>query len=152
MIWFKLNILISAVNDYCCVSWVAKQYRIDENWSLQKLVVITNEIRWCQYREREKRGWGEEREGSRGLISCGLCVLYRFAVVDGCPSNCGNSRGVCLQNKEANFRCQCTPGWTGSDCSIMIELECNDDKDNDGGESPTNQPMRTECFPSYSSS
>lgn len=58
---------------------------------------------------------------------------------DGCPSNCGNNHGVCLQKSVKNgnglqqeFSCECAPGWTGRDCSIQTETECSDDKDNDG--------------------
>lgn len=61
------------------------------------------------------------------------------SITDGCPGNCGNNRGVCLQNGKAGginnqqqFSCECAPGWTGPDCSIMTETECGDDKDNDG--------------------
>lgn len=37
-----------------------------------------------------------------------------------------------VNNNQQQFRCECTPGWTGSDCSIQTETECGDDKDNDG--------------------
>lgn len=65
-------------------------------------------------------------------ILIGLLIFFSLAV-DGCPSNCGNSRGACLLNQDGVFKCECSPGWTGSDCSVMLETECNDDKDNDGG-------------------
>jgi len=79
----------------------------------------------------------DHRCTQHGQCVNGTCICSRgwngrYCTLDGCPSNCGNSRGVCLHNAEANFHCQCTPGWTGSDCSIMMEMECNDDKDNDG--------------------
>lgn len=35
-------------------------------------------------------------------------------------------------NAQQQFSCECAPGWTGADCSIMTETECGDDKDNDG--------------------
>ncbi len=36
------------------------------------------------------------------------------------------------QQQQQQFSCECAPGWTGADCSVMTETECGDDKDNDG--------------------
>ncbi|XP_057365537.1 teneurin-a-like [Daphnia carinata] len=90
----------------------------------------------------------DPRCSQHGQCVNGTCICSRgwngrHCTLDGCPGNCGNNRGVCLQSGKVGsginsllqtnqFSCECAPGWTGSDCSIMTETECGDDKDNDG--------------------
>lgn len=31
------------------------------------------------------------------------------------------------------WECQCSDGWFGRDCSVQLELNCNDGRDNDKG-------------------
>lgn len=33
--------------------------------------------------------------------------------------------------KDGEWQCDCSPSWVGDDCSVPLELECNDRKDND---------------------
>ena len=57
--------------------------------------------------------------------------LHRF--VAGCENGCSR-HGLCtLLNGE--YSCDCSTGWAGRDCSIRLEMECNDEIDNDQGES-----------------
>lgn len=35
--------------------------------------------------------------------------------------------------EEGSYLCVCIQGWAGSDCSIPLEMNCNDDIDNDHG-------------------
>lgn len=36
--------------------------------------------------------------------------------------------------EEGEYKCVCIEGWAGSDCSIPLEMNCKDNKDNDDGE------------------
>lgn len=47
-------------------------------------------------------------------------------------SSCSGN-GICT-TEEGEYRCACSPGWTGNDCSVAVETLCDDDKDNDGGQ------------------
>lgn len=49
----------------------------------------------------------------------------------GCPNGC-TRHGQCLL-EDGVYRCSCADGWAGTDCSIALELSCNDNEDNDEG-------------------
>lgn len=49
----------------------------------------------------------------------------------GCPNGCSR-HGQCLL-EDGVYRCSCADGWAGTDCSIALELSCNDNEDNDEG-------------------
>nr|CAD7259172.1 unnamed protein product [Timema shepardi] len=49
----------------------------------------------------------------------------------GCRSAC-NHHGTCTL-EDSEYHCVCSDGWAGLDCSIRLELECDDDIDNDEG-------------------
>nr|CAD7437593.1 unnamed protein product [Timema bartmani] len=49
----------------------------------------------------------------------------------GCRSAC-NHHGTCTL-EDGEYHCVCSDGWAGLDCSIRLELECDDDIDNDEG-------------------
>lgn len=36
--------------------------------------------------------------------------------------------------EHSEWHCICQAGWSGSACSVTMEMECNDSTDNDGGE------------------
>lgn len=38
------------------------------------------------------------------------------------------------------YRCSCAEGWAGTDCSIALELSCNDNEDNDEGKTTPTHP------------
>ncbi|KAK1121690.1 hypothetical protein K0M31_010001 [Melipona bicolor] len=60
-----------------------------------------------------------------------LLLLHVHAVplIAGCENGCSR-HGLCtLQDGE--YSCECSTGWAGRDCSIRLEMECNDFIDND---------------------
>jgi teneurin len=64
-----------------------------------------------------------------------LCVTGwngRHCTLEGCPSGC-SSHGQCKVNSEGDWECKCYDGWDGTDCSVALESNCNDAKDNDKG-------------------
>lgn len=63
---------------------------------------------------------------------------------DGCPNLCSkHGRCVSISSKQQDlnlgygshggYRCQCTDGWGGPDCSAPQEINCADEIDNDNG-------------------
>jgi EGF-like domain. len=57
-------------------------------------------------------------------------------LVAGCKSAC-NRHGTCAL-EDGEYHCVCSDGWAGLDCSIRLEMECNDEIDNDEGEDQCN--------------
>ena len=55
-----------------------------------------------------------------------------LVLVAGCKSAC-NRHGTCAL-EDGEYHCVCSDGWAGLDCSIRLEMECNDEIDNDEGE------------------
>lgn len=47
--------------------------------------------------------------------------------------SCSN-HGQCRVGGEGLFECRCNDGWDGIDCSLALEKDCKDGKDNDKGE------------------
>ena len=45
---------------------------------------------------------------------------------------CSNN-GQCRTNFHGEWRCECSAGWDGPDCSTRLETLCSDGQDNDGG-------------------
>lgn len=45
-----------------------------------------------------------------------------------------SSHGQCRVTPEQMFECRCYEGWDGPDCSVPLEKDCKDGKDNDKGE------------------
>lgn len=57
--------------------------------------------------------------------------MLMSSIVAGCPQNChGNGR---CHSEDGEYRCECSPGYSGFDCSIPLELNCSDEIDNDHG-------------------
>ncbi|XP_043910272.1 teneurin-1 isoform X2 [Protopterus annectens] len=55
---------------------------------------------------------------------------YLDVVKDGCPGLCnGNGRCTLDQN---GWHCVCLVGWSGAGCNVIMEMTCEDSKDNDG--------------------
>lgn len=53
------------------------------------------------------------------------------SVAAGCENGC-SGHGQCML-EEGLYKCVCIQGWAGSDCSIPLEQDCQDDIDNDHG-------------------
>lgn len=49
----------------------------------------------------------------------------------GCENGCSRHGQCTLEDGE--YRCNCIEGWAGFDCSIALEMSCNDTIDNDHG-------------------
>ncbi|XP_022828977.1 teneurin-a isoform X4 [Spodoptera litura] len=69
-----------------------------------------------------------------GQCKNGTCVCTqgwngRHCTLPGCPNGC-TRHGQCLL-EDGVYRCSCADGWAGTDCSIALELSCNDNEDND---------------------
>ncbi|KAF2358724.1 EGF-like domain, partial [Trinorchestia longiramus] len=70
----------------------------------------------------------------------GTCVCMagyngRHCTIAGCPDECGDrAHGTCLADEDGSWYCHCEEGWDGDDCSVQLEMICDDgiDNDNDG--------------------
>lgn len=59
-----------------------------------------------------------------------LCTCVHFS--DGCPGLC-SGHGRCTL-EQSGWRCVCQAGWSGPGCSVVMETDCSDGTDNDGGD------------------
>lgn len=57
--------------------------------------------------------------------------MFEQMLLAGCVNSC-NRHGSCVL-EEGEYHCQCNDGWAGIDCSVRLEMECNDELDNDQG-------------------
>jgi EGF-like domain len=67
------------------------------------------------------------REGKTLRNSCQLNIQLAKSF-----SSC-SGHGQCRVGGEGFFECRCNDGWDGSDCSLPLEKDCKDGKDNDKG-------------------
>lgn len=56
--------------------------------------------------------------------------LFQFPEA-GCENGCSRHGQCTLEDGE--YKCVCIEGWSGPDCSIQLEMNCNDNIDNDHG-------------------
>lgn len=66
-----------------------------------------------------------------------VCLCARgthlfFFFTDGCPGLC-SGHGRCTL-EQSGWRCVCQAGWSGPGCSVVMETDCSDGTDNDGGD------------------
>lgn len=66
-------------------------------------------------------------------------IIYVSA---GCVNAC-NRHGSCVL-LDGDYQCQCNEGWAGVDCSVRLEMECNDEVDNDHGKTAVHR-MKLNC-------
>lgn len=64
-------------------------------------------------------------------------LTKRSLYLAGCPNGCSR-HGQCLL-EDGVYHCSCADGWAGTDCSIALELSCNDNEDNDEGNVTTSK-------------
>ncbi|XP_022239152.1 teneurin-m-like isoform X2 [Limulus polyphemus] len=69
-----------------------------------------------------------------GKCKNGTCICIqgwngRHCTLEGCPNSC-NNHGECVII-EREWQCRCTYNWDGLDCNILLERDCDDQKDND---------------------
>ncbi|XP_059482465.1 teneurin-m isoform X2 [Neocloeon triangulifer] len=77
----------------------------------------------------------DPRCSDHGQCKNGTCLCVtgwngRHCTLEGCPSGC-TSHGQCKVNPDGDWECKCYDGWDGADCSVALESNCNDGKDND---------------------
>ncbi|KAL7643035.1 UNVERIFIED_CONTAM: hypothetical protein RMT77_006324 [Armadillidium vulgare] len=70
-----------------------------------------------------------------GQCHNGSCICMqgwngRHCTIPGCINGCSGN-GICTTENNI-YRCSCSSGWMGEDCSVALEMKCNDDSDNDG--------------------
>ncbi|XP_055530568.1 teneurin-m isoform X1 [Wyeomyia smithii] len=89
-------------------------------------------------------GWGGEfcnsklcdpRCNEHGQCKNGTCLCVtgwngKHCTLEGCPSGC-SQHGQCHVSGELMWECRCYEGWDGPDCSVSLEQNCGDNKDND---------------------
>ncbi|XP_058124762.1 teneurin-m [Anopheles ziemanni] len=89
-------------------------------------------------------GWGGEycnnklcdpRCNEHGQCKNGTCLCVtgwngKHCTLEGCPSGC-SQHGQCHVSGEMMWECRCYEGWDGVDCSVPLEQNCGDNKDND---------------------
>ena len=83
-----------------------------------------------------------------GACVDGACVCQkgwngRHCSLEGCGGDCGG-HGECRQDRapgdeRGEWRCECEDGWAGPGCERRQETECQDEVDNDKGETPPAQ-------------
>ncbi|CAI2347790.1 unnamed protein product [Caenorhabditis sp. 36 PRJEB53466] len=92
------------------------------------------------------RGWrGADCGGRKCAIGCeehGKCLANGSCQCsagwngdncyqDGCPNQC-SSKGECVMDRRTSeWSCRCQAGSTGPDCSVPLEMHCDDGLDND---------------------
>lgn len=62
------------------------------------------------------------------LFSLLFFPIHRIYFKNSC-----NNHGQCRVGPEGMFECRCYDGWDGIDCSLPLEKDCKDGKDNDKG-------------------
>ncbi|KAL7013311.1 hypothetical protein ACKWTF_015326 [Chironomus riparius] len=77
----------------------------------------------------------DARCNDHGQCKNGTCLCVtgwngKHCTIEGCPSGC-NNHGQCRVGPEGMFECRCYDGWDGIDCSLPLEKDCKDGKDND---------------------
>ena len=79
----------------------------------------------------------DPRCNEHGQCKNGTCLCVtgwngKHCTMEGCPNSC-SSHGQCRFNGDSMWECRCDNGWDGPDCSILLEQNCNDGRDNDKG-------------------
>ncbi|KAK3862550.1 hypothetical protein Pcinc_031597 [Petrolisthes cinctipes] len=69
-----------------------------------------------------------------GQCKNGTCICMtgwngRHCTLAGCPADCSGN-GACVMEDE-EWKCHCQSDWEAHDCSVKLETNCDDDKDND---------------------
>ncbi|XP_066954350.1 teneurin-m-like isoform X2 [Macrobrachium rosenbergii] len=69
-----------------------------------------------------------------GQCKNGTCICMtgwngRHCTLAGCPNSCSGNGACVIENEE--WVCRCQAQWEGHDCSVMLETNCADNKDND---------------------
>lgn len=79
---------------------------------------------------------------SKSDLNIDQSLSLPLSPADGCPGLC-NGNGQCIMGQNS-WRCECHTGWRGTGCSVAMEISCNDNKDNEGGENRFRPTIKTE--------
>lgn len=79
----------------------------------------------------------DARCNEHGQCKNGTCLCVtgwngKHCTLEGCPASCSN-HGQCRVSGEGLWECRCYDAWDGADCSVALEQNCSDNKDNDKG-------------------
>lgn len=79
----------------------------------------------------------DPRCNEHGQCKNGTCLCVtgwngKHCTIEGCPNSC-SGHGQCRFNGDGMWECRCDNGWDGPDCSLLLEQNCNDGRDNDKG-------------------
>ncbi|XP_058456897.1 teneurin-m isoform X2 [Malaya genurostris] len=77
----------------------------------------------------------DPRCNEHGQCKNGTCLCVtgwngKHCTLEGCPNGC-SQHGQCHVSGELMWECRCYEGWDGPDCSVPLEQNCGDNKDND---------------------
>ncbi|CAH1394248.1 unnamed protein product [Nezara viridula] len=77
----------------------------------------------------------DARCNDHGQCKNGTCLCVagwngKHCTLEGCPHSC-SGHGQCAVNADGLWECRCSGGWDGVDCSVLLEQNCDDGRDND---------------------
>ncbi|XP_066154380.1 teneurin-m isoform X3 [Euwallacea fornicatus] len=77
----------------------------------------------------------DPRCNEHGQCKNGTCLCVtgwngKHCTIEGCPNSC-SAHGQCRFNGDGMWECRCDNGWDGPDCSLLLEQNCSDGRDND---------------------
>nr|XP_050846417.1 teneurin-m isoform X5 [Vespula vulgaris] len=77
----------------------------------------------------------DPRCNEHGQCKNGTCLCVTgwngiHCTMEACPNAC-SSHGQCRVSFYGQWECRCYEGWDGKDCSVPLEQNCNDGRDND---------------------
>ncbi|KAJ8984541.1 hypothetical protein NQ317_006827 [Molorchus minor] len=84
---------------------------------------------YCNLKQCDPR-CNEHGQCKNGTCLCVTGWNGKHCTMEGCPNSC-SSHGQCRFNSENMWECRCDSGWDSPDCSLLLEQNCNDGRDND---------------------
>ncbi|XP_078038060.1 teneurin transmembrane protein Ten-m isoform X2 [Augochlora pura] len=77
----------------------------------------------------------DPRCNEHGQCKNGTCLCVtgwngKHCTMEGCPNSC-SGHGACRAVSDGQWECRCYDGWDGKDCNVLVEQNCNDNRDND---------------------
>ncbi|XP_076273630.1 teneurin transmembrane protein Ten-m isoform X3 [Rhynchophorus ferrugineus] len=98
---------------------VSEACHCDQGWSGE----------YCNLKQCDPR-CNEHGQCKNGTCLCVTGWNGKHCTIEGCPNSC-SAHGQCRFNSDNVWECRCDNGWDGPDCSLLLEQNCNDGRDND---------------------